>query len=435
MLSADAHAEVDSHGSTHGSSHDSSHVLMEPCTKAALMKGWGVPTATDISLAWMFARLIFGNSHPAVGFLLLLAIVDDAIGMGIIAIFYSDPLHPVEPLWLLLVLAGGVVAFVLRKMRVNYWSPYVFLAGSLAWVGLLKAHVHPALALVPVVPFMPSGSHSSMHSSHAEDLGQELPDWGASPTKNASSSQTKNASSSVTKVTPKASLPQADDLESGANTKALGIMRNANMMLTYFHAEHAALHMFEHHCQLPVDFGLFFFGLSNAGVTMDNVGGVTVSVILALIIGKTLGIAGFALLGVKLGFPLPAGVSTKDVFVLACLGGIVLTVALFVSNSAFMDPVLCGQSKFGAVLSVFAALIAWLISRVWPSDNSEKALDIAEDVVEDVVAKDIVQLLTVQKRYGELVSMSQSRSLPRVAMCMLTLPGSSLASLARGVAM
>ena len=46
----------------------------------AVLYGWGVPTATDISLAWMVAILVFGYGHRAIGFLLLLAVVDDGIG-------------------------------------------------------------------------------------------------------------------------------------------------------------------------------------------------------------------------------------------------------------------------------------------------------------------------------------------------------------------
>ena len=63
----------------------------------SLRGGWGIPTATDIALAWLVASLVFGRRHPAISFLLLLAIADDAIGLGIIAVFYPDPLHPVAP--------------------------------------------------------------------------------------------------------------------------------------------------------------------------------------------------------------------------------------------------------------------------------------------------------------------------------------------------
>lgn len=64
------------------------------------MAGWGVVTATDIVLAWLVGRLVFGDGHPAIDFLLLLAVADDAIGMAIIAIFYPDPEHPVRPAYL-----------------------------------------------------------------------------------------------------------------------------------------------------------------------------------------------------------------------------------------------------------------------------------------------------------------------------------------------
>ncbi|MBI3598862.1 MAG: Na+/H+ antiporter NhaA, partial [Nitrospirae bacterium] len=51
----------------------------------ALARGWAIPTATDIALAWLVARLVFGEGHPAISFLLLLAIADDGIGLAIIA--------------------------------------------------------------------------------------------------------------------------------------------------------------------------------------------------------------------------------------------------------------------------------------------------------------------------------------------------------------
>ena len=48
---------------------------------ATAARGWGVPTATDIALAWLVAHAVFGEGHPAVNFLLLLAVADDAIGL------------------------------------------------------------------------------------------------------------------------------------------------------------------------------------------------------------------------------------------------------------------------------------------------------------------------------------------------------------------
>ena len=63
-----------------------------------LIRGWGIPTATDIALAWLAARLVFGTNHPVIAFLLLLAIADDAIGLVIIAVFYPRPAPAGSPL-------------------------------------------------------------------------------------------------------------------------------------------------------------------------------------------------------------------------------------------------------------------------------------------------------------------------------------------------
>lgn len=128
-----------------------------------LRSGWGIPTATDIAFAWIVAKAVFGEGHPAVSFLLLLAVADDGIGLAIIAVFYPNPNFPVEPVWLLLTAAGMLVALVLRRNKVlNYW-PYVLVGGGLSWAGLFKAHLHPALALVFIIPFLPHARREGKH--------------------------------------------------------------------------------------------------------------------------------------------------------------------------------------------------------------------------------------------------------------------------------
>ena len=60
---------------------------------AELIRGWAIPCATDIAFSAMVARMIFPAAHPAIPFLLLLAIADDALGLIILAVFYpSGPL-------------------------------------------------------------------------------------------------------------------------------------------------------------------------------------------------------------------------------------------------------------------------------------------------------------------------------------------------------
>ncbi|MEO2031252.1 MAG: Na+/H+ antiporter NhaA [Planctomycetaceae bacterium] len=122
------------------------------------INGWGVPTATDIALAWLVVRCLFGKSHPAVSFLLLLAVADDAIGLGIIAIGYPDPNHPTQWGQLLWLIPGMATAWGLRRRQVQNWVPYILIGGGLAWWGLYSAHLHPALALVFIVPFLPGPS-------------------------------------------------------------------------------------------------------------------------------------------------------------------------------------------------------------------------------------------------------------------------------------
>ena len=97
----------------------------------------------------------------------MLAVADDAIGLGIIAVFYGDAANPAQPQWLLLVLAAMGVAYGMRRAKVSSWLPYIAVAGPLAWTGLVLAHLHPALALVFVVPFLPKRRRHRCHRARA----------------------------------------------------------------------------------------------------------------------------------------------------------------------------------------------------------------------------------------------------------------------------
>jgi NhaA family Na+:H+ antiporter len=102
----------------------------------------------------MVARAIFGRAHPAVPFLLLLAIADDALGLVILAVFYTAA--PVSLVPLLGLMSASVLgALWLRRRRVRSFWPYVLGPGLLSWGALYLGGVHPSLALVPVIPLMP----------------------------------------------------------------------------------------------------------------------------------------------------------------------------------------------------------------------------------------------------------------------------------------
>lgn len=267
----------------------------------AYASGWGICTATDIALAWLAARVIFGKLHPAVNFLLLLAVADDAIGLVIIAIFYPEPGSSVQPLWLVLVLAAMALALGLRKLRVRYFEPYVLLCGTISWLGMYQSGLHPALALVFIIPFLPkSGTSVHQNDEHGPDHTQGK----------------------------------------------------------------SALHTFEQRIGAMVDYGLFFFGFTNAGVELGSLSSLSLIIFLAFLVGKSGGVMLFTWLAVKLKAALPEGMSFKDVAVVGFISGIGLTVALFVSENAFMDSKLTDAAKMGSLLSLLTAIPAAIVARI-----------------------------------------------------------------------
>jgi NhaA family Na+:H+ antiporter len=122
-----------------------------------LTRGWAIPCATDIAFSAMVARVVFPRRHPAVPFLLLLAIADDALGLAILAIFYpSGSLAPL--LFGAVMLAAIALAWALRRGGVTSFWAYLAGPGVLSWAALFFGGFHPALALVPIVPLMPHGA-------------------------------------------------------------------------------------------------------------------------------------------------------------------------------------------------------------------------------------------------------------------------------------
>ena len=151
---------------------------------ADLVRGWAIPCATDIAFSAMTARAIFPTGHPAIPFLLLLAIADDALGLVILAVFYpSGPLA--FPLLVGLMGAAIVMALSLRRCRIHSFWPYVLLPGALSWLGLYFGGFHPALALVPIVPFMPHARRDlgpfDRREDRRRDTLNQFEHWWAKP--------------------------------------------------------------------------------------------------------------------------------------------------------------------------------------------------------------------------------------------------------------
>lgn len=289
----------------------------------AVSRGWAIPTATDIAFSYLVGRMVFGAGHPAIRFLLLLAIADDAGGLIILAIFY--PTGTLAPAWLLLSLGAAIAVFVLfnwlpRRLdrgnqlrpastwvrrKLSFW-PYLG-AGALSWFGFQEAGIHPALGLLPIVP----------------------------------------------------TIPHAD--------RAFGIFAEAEQYLTDL------LNWMEHHLKSPVEIVLFFFGLFNAGVEFGAIAEPTWLVLFGLIIGKPVGIFLFGWAAARLlGLGLPQGMRLSDLVVVGCVAAIGFTVALFVASVAFPLGPVQDAAKMGALLSFGAALISLIAGRVFAVEKVER---------------------------------------------------------------
>ncbi len=116
------------------------------------LKGFAIPTATDIAFAYgvicLFGKKIFKSLKV---FLISLAIFDDLAAILIIAIFYSQNLN-LFYLFLSFVVFAGLAVLNFRKstMMSFYW-----ILGSALWLMVLKSGIHPTVAGVALAMFIP----------------------------------------------------------------------------------------------------------------------------------------------------------------------------------------------------------------------------------------------------------------------------------------
>jgi len=127
--------------------------IVEALEEPMLVEAWPVSLAVDLAVTYFVARLIF-RRHPIIPFLLLLGIVSDALGL--LALALISPTIDVRLIGGGLILAAAIaVALGLRRYRVKSFWPYLIAAGGLSWYAFFYSGLHPALALVPIMPFLP----------------------------------------------------------------------------------------------------------------------------------------------------------------------------------------------------------------------------------------------------------------------------------------
>ena len=281
---------------------------------AVLANGWAIPIATDIAFSYLVARIVFGARHPAVGFLLLLAIADDAAGLIILAVFF--PSGDLSPEWLGLSVASAIAVYFLANRlprqldasrgdnhftkiaeKLSFW-PYL-IAGCGSWYGFQQAGIHPALGLLPIV----------------------------------------------------VTIPHADITFGLFDSKKL--------------EQHDLLNDIEHKMKVPVEFILLLFGFANAGVEFSAIGDATWLVLAGLLIGKPIGIFLFGWIAAgPLGLGLPEGMRTNHLVVIGFIAAIGFTVSLFISAVAFPPGDIQDAAKMGALFSFGAVFLSLAVGRI-----------------------------------------------------------------------
>lgn len=109
----------------------------------AALGGWAIPTATDIAFA-LGVLAIFGRGLPVAlrVFLLTLAVVDDLLAIGVIAVFYTDTIS-----WPALAASLGAVAVFGLVARTRYARWWLLLPiAAVAWGFMHASGVHATIA-------------------------------------------------------------------------------------------------------------------------------------------------------------------------------------------------------------------------------------------------------------------------------------------------
>jgi NhaA family Na+:H+ antiporter len=267
--------------------------------------GWGVPVATDIALA--VGLLTFVGSSAAASlrsFLLALAVIDDIGAILIIAFIYSTG---VIFSWIIAGLITVIVIYFFRKFGITSTIIYVLL-GILLWYCMYKSGVHPTLAGVILGLMTPNIVKKNSNMKDIDDGQVSVIEW------------------LEKKLHPWSSF-LIIPLFAFANTGVVITNQSINNALNS-----------------PIAWGIF----------------------VGLVVGKPLGVLSTVLIGKKIGFSqLPQGAKSIDLLATGSAAGIGFTVAIFIANLAFSDPLTQDLAVFAVIVaSIVSALISFLLFKL-----------------------------------------------------------------------
>jgi Na+:H+ antiporter, NhaA family len=298
--------------------------------------GWGVPMATDIAFS-IGVLILLGDRVPAPArvFLLALAIADDIGAILVIAVFYSQGIS-----WVALAAGGGILVVIGLMVRGGVRSSNAYVLVSLAfWVAMLQSGVHATLAgviLGAMTPIRPWFSLYSFERSAGKLMRRFRNALGVGDFDRA-----------------EAIMGQMEELSRGTESQLDRRLRQ--------------VHPWSSYVVLPL------FALANSGVVLNGeslaragASGITWGILLGLVLGKPLGIVGFAWLAVKLRIASPPkGARWPDLAGVGMVAGIGFTVSLFVTGLAFKDPRQVEDAKIGVlVASALAGALGFAFLRL-----------------------------------------------------------------------
>ena len=310
--------------------------------------GWGVPTATDIAFALGILALL-GNRVPngVRVFLSTLAVADDIIAILVIAIFYG---HSPSLPWLAV---AAVVLFVLVLMNRNHiysLIPYL-LVGAVLWYCVYMSGVHATIAGVLLALAIPARSQVKL---------DRAPGWFAARARRADDRYDPG---------------EPDIVQKEYLSEVAEIGRVSRLSIP-------PITRLDHRLHIPVYFFILpLFAFSNASVVLTGMdllsivtNPVTIGVFCGLLFGKPLGIFLATWLTVKLKLSdLPQGVNWGHIGGVSVLGGVGFTMAIFVTNLAFVDPNMIAMAK-AAILaaSLIAGIAGFFILRAVTDEEDEE---------------------------------------------------------------